>query len=320
MTSLAQPLDGLPSGYTARPFVASDAPEFTRVYAAAELADTGEVAIEEADVVSDWARPSVDLAEHTMAVFDPSGRLVAGSDVAERVRVDGAVHPQARGLGIGTALARWSAGVARSAGAPYVQMATPEGSAGEAVLEALGYRRDYTVWVLRMPAGATVGRRDLPEGYEVRQAAADELPAVHEVITSAFAEWLGRAPQSYADWCATGPGRPGFEPWMILVATDPDGAIVGACTTLVAGATAYVGELAVRPDQRRRGLAQAMLSDAFARGRDHGAPLAELATDSRTGAVDLYVALGMRVAHTWHSWRLDLPGAVPAGRGSAEVG
>ena len=48
---------------------------------------------------------------------------------------------------------------------------------------------------------------------------------------------------------------------------------------------AYVSRLAVRQDQRHRGLAQALLVDAFARGRAHGAQSSSLSTDSRTGAL-----------------------------------
>ena len=48
---------------------------------------------------------------------------------------------------------------------------------------------------------------------------------------------------------------------------------------------AYIDQLAVRSDQRHRGLAQALLVDAFARGRAHGAHRSALSTDSRTGAL-----------------------------------
>jgi hypothetical protein len=46
--------------------------------------------------------------------------------------------------------------------------------------------------------------------------------------------------------------------------------------------------------------------DAFAAGREHGARVSELSTDSRTGALPLYERLGMVVTQTWHHWQTDL--------------
>ena len=52
----------LPEGLTARPLTAGDARAVFEVMAAQELADIGMVEIEEADIVSDWSRPSFDVA------------------------------------------------------------------------------------------------------------------------------------------------------------------------------------------------------------------------------------------------------------------
>ena len=57
--------------------------------------------------------------------------------------------------------------------------------------------------------------------------------------------------------------------------------------------------LAVRRDQRHRGLAQTLLVDAFRVGREHGATRSCLSTDSRTGALDLYLKVGMDVTDVW---------------------
>jgi ribosomal protein S18 acetylase RimI-like enzyme len=62
---------------------------------------------------------------------------------------------------------------------------------------------------------------------------------------------------------------------------------------------AFVSRLAVRRDQRHQGLAQALLVDAFAQGREHGASRLALSTDSRTGALGLYQKVGMEVGDVW---------------------
>ncbi|MFC6343744.1 GNAT family N-acetyltransferase, partial [Nocardioides hankookensis] len=92
----------LPDGLTGRPLVMSDSRAVYEVMAAQELHDTGEVAIEEADIVSDWQRPSYDVSAGTFGVFDGE-RLVAYAEHMGADRGDAAVHPDHRGRGIGTA-------------------------------------------------------------------------------------------------------------------------------------------------------------------------------------------------------------------------
>ena len=70
--------------------------------------------------------------------------------------------------------------------------------------------------------------------------------------------------------------------------------------------TAYIARLGTRADQRNRGLAQALLVDSFAAGRDHGARVLELNTDSRTGALSLYEKVGMVVHSVWVNRGVDL--------------
>ncbi len=114
-----------------------------------------------------------------------------------------------------------------------------------------------------------------------------------------------RERESYEDFAAVTVERPGFDPWNIRVVTDDTGAIVGvACVSVYDaedgnGSEAYISRLAVRRDLRGRGLAQALMVDAFACGREHGAAGAGLSTDSRTGALGLYEKVGMVVSSTW---------------------
>jgi len=148
-------LPDLPAGLTSRPLAMSDAPAVFDLIAAQELHDTGEVAIEEADVVGDWQRPSFDLAAQTLGVLD-GGVLVAYAEHRGADRGDAAVHPDHRGRGIGTALAGWMQQRARAAGATEVGMAVPQGSDGDRLLAALGYHVRWESWVLQLPAGADV--------------------------------------------------------------------------------------------------------------------------------------------------------------------
>ncbi len=291
----------LPDGLTSRTLTMDDARAVFELAAAQELVDVGKVEIEPADIVSDWSRPSWDVATHTLGVFD-GARMVGYGEITGRDRGDAAVHPDYRRRGIGTAIAGWMQQAARDLGGTGYGSPVPEGSAGDALLEKLGYRIRHTSWVLALPDGTEIQDRSLPAGYEIREAHAAEYPAVHDVVEDAFLEWSVRDREPYDDFHASVIGRPGFEPWNMRVVTDPDGAIAGVALVIMAGEDAdeaYIDKLAVRSDQRHRGLAQALLVDAFTHGRAHGAKRSALSTDSRTGALSLYLKVGMEVGDVW---------------------
>ena len=212
----------LPAGLTSRPLVMSDARAVFEVMAAQELHDTGEVAIEEADIVGDWQRPSYDVSASTFGVFD-GDVLVAYAEHMGGDRGDAAVHPDHRGRGIGTALAGWMQARARAAGASVVGMPVPRGSAGDRLLEALGYQVRWESWVLQLPEGATVPDRTLPAGYTIREATPDDHQACWTLLEDAFLEWSDREREPYEDFLARTVRRPGFEPWNLRLVVDPDG-------------------------------------------------------------------------------------------------
>jgi GNAT superfamily N-acetyltransferase len=293
--------DALPAGYTARPLGLADLDAAYAVYAAAQVADSGMVALERADIESDWSRPSMDLAHDTVGVLDAAGVLVGAVEVARRgTRAEAAVTPAARGLGVGTWLAGWAERRSAAVGAASVGQTVPRGSAGQRLLEGRRYRPGWTSWVLELPEGAEITDRALPEGYSVRTAETSrDLEGAYEVIQTAFGEWSDRTGETFEEWAAGTVRRPGFEPWNLRVVVVQD-VVVGACFTVVdERGCGFIGQVAVAREHRGRGLAQALLADGFRGAREHGAVRSELSTDSRTGALGLYQRVGMRVAATW---------------------
>jgi len=266
--------------------------------AAQEAVDLDAVMIEEADIVSDWNRSSFDIAGSTIGVFE-GDRLVAYGEVGTSGRCDAAVDPAYRGRGIGTAIAHWMQDNARGRGIAEIGMPAPQGSAGDRLLEALGYRVRWESWGLALLDGATVPERELPEGYAVREADPAEYEQVWNVQEDAFLEWSDRDREPFEDWQASVVGRPGFEPWNLRVVVDPAGAVVAMAWVQFGMETAFISKLATKREQRGRGLAQALLVDSFEAGRAHGAKKSELSTDSRTGALSLYEKVGMVVTSTW---------------------
>jgi mycothiol synthase len=289
----------LPAGLTHRPLALADATAVYEVMAAEQERVLGRIDIEEADIVGDWARPSYDLAAQSVGVLD-GDRLIAYAEVIGPGRGDAAVHPDHHGRGIGTWLAHWMQDRARAQGDAEVGMPVPAGSPGEVLLRELGYRVRWHSWVLALPEGRELPDRRLPDGYAIRVAESeDDRRAAYDVIEDAFLEWSVRDKQPYDDWIAQVVGRPGFEPWNLRIVVDPTGAVIAGLHVVVAGSTGYVPKIAVRRDSRGQGLAAALLADGFRMAREHGATRSELSTDSRTGALDLYLGLGMEVSDDW---------------------
>jgi len=297
----------LPAGLSARPLAMDDAYAVYEVMALQEQHDIGKVEIEAADIVGDWQKPSFDIGGSTVGVFDGDA-LIAYAEVSRSGRGDAAVNPAYRRRGIGTALAAWMRERTAALGGTVIGTPVPEGSAGDQLLEKLGWKVRWTSWVLALPEGVDIQERPLPAGYAIREAAPEEYPAVQTVIEDAFLEWSVRDRESYDDFLATTVQRPGFEPWHFRVVTDAAGEIVGTALVQMYGEPpieAFISRLAVRRDQRHQGLAQALLVDAFARGREHGAHRSALSTDSRTGALSLYQKVGMEVGDVWVNRAVD---------------
>lgn len=291
----------LPRGLTSRPLTMDDARAVYEVMADQQQHDIGKIEIELADIVGDWQKPSFDVTASTVGVFDGEA-MVGYAEVNASGRGDAAVHPAYRRRGIGTSLAGWMRGRTRELGGTVIGTPVPEGTAGDRLLDKLGWKVRWTSWVLALPEGVQIEQRRLPEGYSIRAATPAEYPAVHTVIEDAFLEWAVRDREPYDDFLATTVLRPGFEAWHFRVVTDATGGIVGSALVQVYGEPpieGFISRLAVRRDQRHRGLAQALLVDAFARAREHGATRAALSTDSRTGALGLYQKVGMEVGDVW---------------------
>ena len=301
-------LPELPAGLTARPLTTDDLDAAFAVYAADEVEDSGHLAIEPEDIAGDWARPSFDLGSDSMGVLQ-GDRLVAAAEVTRGgSRAEGAVLPEVRGRGIGSWLVAWTEARAASMGSTRVGQTTPDRSMPHRLLTARGYVLGHTSWVLELPEGRAVAERPLPEGYGLATGDTPErVQAAYEVIQAAFGEWAGREREAFEDWAATTVRRPGAQPWQLRV-VEASGAVVGAAFTIVdSQGSGFVHQLAVDRTHRGRGLAQALLADAFAGAREHGATRSELSTDSRTGALDLYTKVGMEVTQTWTHLVSGLP-------------
>lgn len=292
----------LPAALTARPPRRVDLPALHGLVAAYEERQLGEALIDLEDLEADWQRPSFDPERDALLVLDGPA-VVAAAEVHTPSRSSVVVHPDACGRGIGGALLDWVVRAAGERGAAVVGQTVPDAdAAATALLRSRGWQPHWTSWVLELPPGEQVPLRPLPAGYRLRPyVPGQDERAAYDVIERAFSEWPDREPTSFEDWRAWVPQRPGSEPWQLML-VETDGRVVGACHVLLSGGTGWVNQLAVDRSHRGRGIAQALLAEAYAATRQRGALRSELSTDSRTGALDLYTRLGMRVRSSFTHW------------------
>ena len=283
----------------ARPAEPADAPAIHHLIAAAEHHHGGQVLTALDGVQANLARPTLDLAHDTLLVHDRRGALVAWAWMHIGKRADVHVHPEQEGRGLGTRLLAWSESRARAAGSSDVGQTVNDANApATTLLHENGYRPKATQWRLTidLPAGSSPSVA-VPPGITTRAFRAGDEQAAYRMAENAFMDWQERH-RSYEEWSRLTIGRETFAPGLSPLAFDGE-RLVGAVLSLDrAGTEGHVERVAVDHAYRRRGIARALLHEAFASFAAAGKRSCGLWTHSETGALGLYQQAGMTVRHS----------------------
>ena len=290
-----------------RTATSEDLPAVLALAQASDLALLGETDWTEADLREEWA--GYDL-ERDVYLLELDGRL-AGYAAYEsrgggRLLVDGYVHPELTGRGVGAELLRLTEERARADAAAlpagervYLQNAAlVNDPAVPALFGARGYHPERHFW--RMVIDLEEPRPVVaPAGIEIRLFHDPaERREVHAVIQEAWLDHWENRPRTYEEWAKDAYEVAGYDPTLVWVALDGD-EIVAAnlCYWKRHGDWGWIGTLGVRPAWRRRGIAEALLATAFAELHTRGERRAALGVDAQspTGATRLYEKAGMRV-------------------------
>ncbi|MFD8809825.1 GNAT family N-acetyltransferase [Streptomyces sp. NPDC059597] len=302
MTSL---VPALPAGYRSRPATVDDVPAIHALVLECEREVYGRGQSDVGAVAADLVRPGLVAESDTVVVLDGAGRLVARAWVDRRSEVD--VHPEHRGRGLGAALLGWTVARARQAGVARVVQTVPDAdTAAVALLRGHGYEPLVTAWLLEFPLSAEPSVPEPLAGITVRSFRPGDAAATHVLVQDAFDEWQERR-QSYEEWAAHTVERSAFAPGRSALAFAGD-QLVGAALALDVPGTGegYVEQVAVRRDHRGRGIARLLLRHTFRAFHHAGLDACTLWTHSDTGALDLYLRVGMTVRHSSTVFRKDL--------------
>ena len=317
----------LPEGYTTRAPAHEDAEAVAALISACQIADTGASDMSVEELHDDWH--SLDLAEEAVIVTSPDGRTAAYADVLNRsfviVSIYGYVHPDFRGMGLGSYLVAWGERWTRDhmpqaqdnacvVAQHYINSAN---EAARRLLENSGYTPVRGIYVMETKLEEAPPLPHWPADISVRTfvPGRDER-AVYEAVEDAFRDMWGRPRGTFERFVGMTKAE-SFDPSLWFLALEGDEiAGVTLCKTLAG--EGWVDVVGVRRPWRNRGLGLALLRHAFTEYHQRGTPRVSLSVDAEsvTGAPRLYGRAGMRVRESYVIHLKELRPGVDLGKRS----
>ena len=251
-----------------------------------------------ADLLDEWRE--LDLGRDAW-LWEADGAPIAFGSIrgrGEKWHLDGYVHPEHRGRGLGAEILRLGEERAREGGGELVHSGTLHADEpARALFEGSGYR--FVRAFLRMSIELVDDVPDPTLGPGLRLVVPDDDAEVHAVVQESFADHWDHQPRSLEEFLQR---HEAVDRSLWRGVRDGDRLVAVAVNEQRFGG-GWVGRLGTLRDWRGRGLASALLQASFAEFRRRGETFAQLGVDaeSPTGAVRVYERAGMRVV-----WRADV--------------
>ena len=296
----------LPQGYDSSPASYELADELTALINRYDTRNGVPPDLSVDDVKEMLRAPASDLANDSVVVKH-GDQVVAAAWIRNhpadgRATVISAVDPDHNGMGLGSFLFEFieSRGlelVRRSGDELAVHLFVDVGDK-EAVrmAEERGFSHIRDTYMMNIDLDDIEPVRRIPAGVTLKPGARDDARLLHEMDEEIFADHFGFSSQTFEDWEKGLLARGDLDPtlwWVAYYEAEPAGFLLG-CEK---GDMGWVAVLGVRKARRRRGIATAMLHEAFAQFQRRGLRTAGLGVDAQNESrpLSLYQQAGMKV-------------------------
>jgi len=263
------------------------------------------------ELANEWKNESFNVERDVFVVETKDGRLVGSEEFYNesghyKLKADGCVHPEFRGLGIGSSLLEKIAERAQAE----IKLAAPDvrvfiqslinnkDEAGHNLLKNNGYSLVRYFWRMEIKLQEAILAVNLPAGIELRPFIKDEhAVAVWQADNEAFRDHWGSHDRTFQEWSHAKFGNPNFDPTLWMIAWDGN-EVAGFSQNRFRKGIGWIGTIAVRRLWRGKGLGIALMHHTFGEFYKRGTTIIGLGVDSAnlTGATRLYERAGMYVA------------------------
>ncbi len=307
---MALPLPGFPD-LTWRSIDRDDLAALGELARACQRVDGGLGWMFEPDSLRDNYFPEAPGA--AVGVFAPEGGMVACASVyrdeaaeSQRTIIFGMAHPDYRNRGIGTALLRWSeaqsgALMAGSGAEGWVCRVRTEGltEPADRLYRAHGFEPVFEELVMQRDLSLPLPATGWPEGAQVTSWTDDRAAQeqFYQAYTAAFRDRPGFPGWSADEWIGHVTENDHVPEWSLLARREgtPVGFVIGNVDLTAEPHGGFIWQVGVIPNERRRGLATALMVEAMRRMAAGGMPKVDLTVNvNNPGAIEAYLRLGFR--------------------------
>ena len=305
------------AGLTWRPIVLDDLAAVTALQQAMDRVDHPTFAATLEEVEEELTHSYVDLEKDSLLGIDPDGEIAAyglvilppGQETLVRSILQGGVHPEFRGEGIGRELLAWQESRALQQLATsdktlpaWILTNAEEKSTDAAKLFARsGFEKSRWFFALERRISEPTPVVVPADGVTIVTYSPRFSEATHTAKNDAFRDHWGSQPSTDEQWESM-LKQEAFHEEVSYVALSPAGDVVGLLMTFVVEddwklqgfSSGYIGLVGVVREWRKKGIAQSLLAHAFDGYREAGYERAQLDVDAEnpSGALGLYQSVG----------------------------
>jgi mycothiol synthase len=299
-----------PDGLEVRRATVDDAPAINELITAVDLAVQGWSESSEPELLGWWRM--MDLEQNSWVLHDEAA--IAAYAVAlphgETFELDGFVHPDRQGRGLGAWLVSRAEERARELELPKLYVWSLAGDErAHALFEQFGMRELRRFYRMLIELDAPPPPAEWPDGLRVDTFKEEDADAFHAALGDAFEDEWNFVPMPFEQWRELRLVQdPDFDPSLWFVVWDGDEVAAVIRNEPDRSGAGFVGALGVRKPWRKRGLGLALLLHTFGEFYRRGQPRIALGVDAEnpTGATRLYERAGMHVAYEAVTYGKDL--------------